>query len=197
MKFVKLIAIAVVAGLVSGCATVTPPLEGVQDVSATRAEQANATSGQNWRVADVRVHVPSTLKVSEANLYMPDADIVWREDHFGDRRQQVSEIIDMAVSQAVLPLQGQREVFLDVELHRFHALTQKARATVGGVHNIAFSVSIRDAETEAVLVDAFPVEIKLKAYGGSKAIKSEMQGQTQKSRITNEIAKVMRKYLRS
>jgi len=46
-----------------------------------------------------------------------------------------------------------------------------------------------------VLVDPVPIEIKLKAFGGQKAIDAEMRGDTQKVRISREIASVMRQYL--
>lgn len=148
-----------------------------------------------WRVENVRVNVPVALTVSEANLYLPKSDIVWREDPHGDRRVQVKNIIDMAVSQAALGMDGPESVYLDIELKRFHALSQKARATVGGQHTVQFVVSVRDVATESVLIEPFPVEIKLKAYGGQKAIDAEIRGETQKVRISREITSVMRTYL--
>lgn len=148
-----------------------------------------------WRVEKVRVSVPDTLSVSEANLYLPKSDIVWREDPHGDRRVQVRNIIDLAVSQAALGMDGGEPVYLDIELKRFHALSQKARATVGGQHTVQFVVSVKDVATNMVLIEPFPVEIKLKAYGGQKAINAEMRGETQKVRISREITNVMRTYL--
>ena len=44
-------------------------------------------------VARVEVRVPRSLKVSEANRYLPAGDIVWREDPPGDRHAQVQAIV--------------------------------------------------------------------------------------------------------
>lgn len=179
-----------------------PDLENVEIVSATVEAKSSrtkvvrkSTAAQSWRIEDVRVNVPPTLTVSEANLFFPGSDIVWREDRFGDRRQQVASIVDLAISQAAIGMTGNNSVYMDVELKRFHALTQKARATVGGTHSIIFEVAVRDANTGDALISPFPVEIKLKAYGGSKAIAAEMRGETQKVRITREITRVMRQRL--
>jgi hypothetical protein len=149
----------------------------------------------SWRVKEVRVNVSSDLSVSEANLYLPDSDIVWREERHGDRRLQVKNIVDLAVSQAALNMAGGEPVFIDIDVKRFHALSQKARATIGGQHTILFDVTVRDVATNSALVDPFPVEIKLKAFGGQKAIDAEMRGETQKVRISREITSVMRTYL--
>jgi hypothetical protein len=35
--------------------------------------------------------------------------------------------------------------------HRFHALTERARYTIGGQHEIEFVYSVRHAETGAIL----------------------------------------------
>ncbi len=161
--------------------------------SATAAPQA--ADAARWRVADIRIEVPDSLKVSEANSLIPDADIVWREDPFGDRRAQVREILDLALRQAALSLDGSEPVVLDIRLRKFHALSQKARATVGGIHNIAFDVTIRDPQTGRPLQPTFPVEIRLRALGGQKAIEAEMRGETQKVRIMREIARVMHQRL--
>lgn len=154
------------------------------------------TTGGNWHVQEVRVNVPETLSVSEANLYVPPSDIVWREDPYGDRRAQVKAIIDLSVQQAFVGMQGAQAVIVDIDLKRFHALSQKARVSVGGVHNIQFDVTVRDAETGMQLLDTFPVEASLKAYGGQAAIDAEIRGETQKVRISRHITEVMMQVFR-
>ena len=195
----------ILASGLTACATApvsnTPARVELTNVVSTSAETPNVaaapttTTQKGWHVEDVRVWVPSDLKVSEANLYMPKADIVWREDPFGDRRAQVSAIIDDATTAAVAGLEGGEGVFIDIKVERFHALTQKAHASIGGTHDISFSVTIRDANTEAELVAPFPVHIVLKAPGGQKAIEAEMRGETQKVVISRGITETMRKYL--
>jgi len=211
MKTVKVLSAIALMATLGACNTVgtsrnaplekLPELDKIETVSASVETKSSrtttirkSTAAQSWRVQDVRVNVPESLSVSEANLYFPGTDIVWREDRFGDRRAQVASIVDLAVSQAAIGMTGNNPVYLDIELKRFHALTQKARASVGGTHSIQFDVIVRDVEGNP-LIRKFPVEIKLKAYGGSKAIAAEMRGETQKVRITREIARVMRKRL--
>jgi len=211
MKTVKVLSAIVLLATLGACVNVgasrnaplekLPELDKIESVSASVETTSSSTTtvrkstaAQSWRVQDVRVNVPESLSVSEANLYFPGTDIVWREDRFGDRRAQVASIVDLAVSQAAIGMTGNNPVYLDIELKRFHALTQKARASVGGTHSIQFDVIVRDVEGNP-LIRKFPVEIKLKAYGGSKAIAAEMRGETQKVRITREIARVMRKRL--
>ena len=173
------------------------PLAGGETGVASRGWPEGGWPEGGWYVREVRVNVPETLKVSEANLYLPKADIVWREDPFGDRRAQVRRIVEMAASQAAIGLEGEAPAVLDIKLKRFHALSQKARATVGGVHRIDFDVTLRDAGTGAALAEPFPVEIRLKAYGGQRAIEAEMRGETQKLRISREITAALRRYLGS
>ena len=211
MKTVKVLSAIVLLATLGACVNVgasrnaplekLPELDKIESVSASVETKSSSTTtirkstaAQSWRVQDVRVNVPESLSVSEANLYFPGTDIVWREDRFGDRRAQVASIVDLAVSQAAIGMAGNNPVYLDIELKRFHALTQKARASIGGTHSIQFDVIVRDVEGNP-LIRKFPVEIKLKAYGGSKAIAAEMRGETQKVRITREIARVMRKRL--
>lgn len=192
------LAIALVAVL-SACNNMTTrnaPLEQIpQSTMPGLTTGIKSSQSLAWHVQDVRVNVPDSLTVSEANLYMPGSDIVWREGPYGDRRRQVGEILDLAVSQATLGMNGGEPVFIDINVKRFHALSQKARATIGGQHTIIFEVCIRDAATETELIEPFPVEIKLKAFGGQKAIDAEMRGETQKVRISREVTSVMRHYL--
>jgi len=185
-----LMALAIIAslGACSGVETTrNSPIESIPTQIGLQS-----TRSASWRVQEVRVNVPDTLTVSEANLFMPHSDIVWREDRFGDRRAQVKSIVELGVSQAVLEMNGVQPVIVEVELKRFHALSQKARATIGGKHNILFTVTIRDAETGLQLVDTFPVEASLKAYGGQKAIDAEMRGETQRVRISRHITEVIK-----
>ncbi len=190
------IALLAMLGACNSVATRNAPLEDIPQ-STMPIHSAGIKSSQSvaWRVEDVRISVPESLSVSEANLYLPPSDTVWREDPHGDRRAQVAAILDLAVSQAVVNLDGTEAVFLDVELRRFHALSQKARPTVGGQHTILFDVYIRDVATNVDLIDPLPIEIKLKAIGGQKAIEAEIRGETQKVRIKREITSVMKQYL--
>jgi hypothetical protein len=144
-------------------------------------------------VREVRVRVPRSLHVSEANRYLPGGDIVWREDRPGDRHAQVAAILQAALEQGVAELpEGAVPVVLDVELSKFHALSEKARYTIGGMHSIHFNVTLRNPETGAPYGPMRPVKASFKAYGGQAAIDAERRGQTQKVRITDHLAQVIR-----
>jgi hypothetical protein len=147
-------------------------------------------------VQEIRVSVPKSLKVSEANRYLPSGDIVWREEAPGDRHAQVKAILETAFDRGASSLpQGTVPVVLDVELERFHALSEKARYTVGGRHGIRFSYVLRDAATGAVLTAPKSVDASFRALGGQEAINAERKGITQKVRITEHLAQVIREEL--
>jgi len=169
----------------------------VSAVSTSAQYTRKSTRSMNWTVKDVRINVPDSLRVSEANSFMPAADIVWHGDPYGDRRAQVREIMDLAVSQAALSLDGPEPVYIDIDLRKFHALSRKARATIGGWHTIKFTVHVRDVASGEDVIRPFPVDIELKAYGGQRAINAEMQGLTQKLRIEREVTRVMREHLKA
>ena len=143
----------------------------------------------------VTVRVPDTLRVSEANRYLPAGDIVWRGDPIGDRRAQVRTIFEDALARGVEPLNGPIKVDLEVEVKRFHALTEKARYTVGGVHSITFDMLIKNAMTGELLIPVRTIRADLDAFGGEQALQAEAAGQTQKVRISDHLAEVIRQEL--
>jgi hypothetical protein len=188
MRLVKLIAALTLGFGLSACASVETATR-----NAPLEMDAVAPAAVSFDVAEVRVSVPRSLKVSEANRYLPGGDIVWREDPPGDRHAQVAAILDAALRQGVdgLP-EGGVPAVLDVELSKFHALSEKARYTIGGVHAIQFTYTLRDPGTGAALTEPRFVKADFKAFGGNKAIAAERQGLTQKVRITEHVANVIR-----
>lgn len=191
MRIVKLGA-ALMLGLgLAACAspetaTRNAPLDGL----------LSAPAALPIHVQQIRVSVPESLKVSEANRYLPSGDIVWREDAPGDRHAQVRTIVEAALARGVEGLpKGAVPVVLDVEVSRFHALTEKARYTVGGVHAIQFTYVLRDPATGAALTEPKFVKADFRALGGQAAINAERQGITQKVRITDHLARVIQQEL--
>jgi hypothetical protein len=150
-----------------------------------------------WRVADVRVDVPRSLTVSEAKSLLPNADIVWREDPMGDRYAQVAKIMDDAVTRGASGLRGSRPVVIDVKVTRFHALTFEAeqRGQNWGVHNIRFIAQVSDARTGEVLVPATEIRAELPALSGDQMRDARQKGITQKSMITNHVARTVSGWL--
>ncbi|SFR44099.1 DUF6778 family protein [Litoreibacter janthinus] len=195
MKLTKMIAALAVAVGLSACAGSGPlsetPTRNAPDAAPVVGAELTAQSA-DWRLADVRVQVSGDLRVSEANRYYPVADIVWREDPFGDRRAQVAKIVDDGVTAGLTHLNGTRPVYFDINMHRFHALTEKARYSVGGVHNLVFTLTVIDAATGVALHGPIEMVVDLKAYGGEQAFAAERKGLTQKVRIQSHLAGIMR-----
>ena len=146
-------------------------------------------------INQVQVIVPRALKVSERNSYLPRGDIVWREDPIGDRHAQVQTIVQNAIVRGVTPLNGPVKADVEIVLQRFHALTEKARYTTGGVHSITFDLMLKNPATGELLVPARTVRADLDAFGGQQAINAEARGQTQKVRISDHLAEVIRQEL--
>ncbi|SHH32012.1 DUF6778 family protein [Marivita hallyeonensis] len=143
------------------------------------------------RIESFTVSVPNSLTVNERNLYYPVGDIVWRGDPRGDRRQQVKAIFETGVRAAAQLVEGNRPVRMDVQVTRFHALSEKARYITGGVHDIDFKYRLIDTETGLQIGETKDVNADLEALAGRRAIDAEQQGLTQKSRITAHLAEVI------
>lgn len=209
MKHMKLAAALMLGGLVSACGTTNiasrnAPFEPEvlprvsTPVNVTAQEIPNdvlAPILDNVSIKKITVNVPRTLKVSESNRYLPNSDIVWRGDMIGDRHAQVQAIFETAMARGTEPMTGVVPVALDIEVTRFHALTEKARYTVGGVHSITFNMTLRNADTGDALTETRRVRADLDAFGGVQALRAEAAGQTQKVRITAHLAEVIRQEL--
>ena len=170
---------------------VPPAMAVVPAVAVPDAPQRPQIAPVALRIVDYEVRVPADLTVSEANLYYPIADIVWRGDPAGNRKAQVAHLFEQGVRTAQSRLDGPRGVKVEIVLQRFHSVTEKTRYTVGGVHDMKFLLTVRDAETGEVLVDDRLVRADLKAFGGRRALEAEAQGQTMKVRLTGFLARVI------
>lgn len=157
------------------------------------AEPVPAVQSASWRLSSVNVTAPRTLQVSEAETFLPQADIVWREDPAGNRYEQVETIMRNAITSGARGLQGSRPVIFDVTVNRFHAMTFVAETRApGGVHNIDFTLAIRDAKTKAVLFGPEAVEASFPAMTGEQMARARLAGQSQKSQITAHVAQTIR-----
>lgn len=148
-----------------------------------------------YDVEAVRVTVPRSLVVSEANTFKPRADIVWRGEARGDRHLQVQAIFQEAMAAGTATMQNGRQVNVDVQVTRFHALTEKTRYTIGGVHEMRFILTVSDAASGAVLDGPREVVADVKASGGSQAIAEDQAGRTQRVVTVDRLAQVIRREL--
>ncbi|SIN94091.1 DUF6778 family protein [Vannielia litorea] len=193
-KLTHTAALALTVLSVAGCAvkssvpvaTRSAPL-GTAQLATPEAAAKPAPSLQGYQIHDIRVDVPLSLRVSEANTYYPNADIVWRGDAPGDRHKQVQAIFEEALGRGGVRLTRGKPVDVEIEVLRFHSLTEKTRYTVGGVHSIKFRMTMVDPKTGEEL-ESRVITADLKAYGGTKAVAMEAKGWGQKARITQHLA---------
>lgn len=156
------------------------------------AGAGNVLALPSLHVVDTTITVPRTLTVSEANSYYPMGDIVWRGEAYGDRHAQIEAILRDSMAMATRGQSGARAAVVDITLHRFHALTEKTRYSVGGVHTIRFDLTFRDPATGQALAPTQTIRADLKGYGGDRAMQAERAGLTQRVRITHHLANVIR-----
>ncbi|WP_372613413.1 DUF6778 family protein [Aquicoccus sp.] len=190
MKRVRMAAMIVLGMAVSGCTAVdtvsrSTPFQGPTAAATAPAMQVDA----------FQVRVPRSLKASEANLFYPPGDIVWRGEPLGDRHAQVQKIFEQSLEMGTQGAKGAVPVMLDIEVNRFHALSEKTRYTVGGRHEIRFVVNFLDPETKEPVAKPREIDATFKGYGGTRAVEAERNGMTQKVRITNHLAGVFQKEL--
>ncbi|MEM9392361.1 MAG: DUF6778 family protein [Pseudomonadota bacterium] len=160
---------------------------------ATSYEPVPSEVSQNWALGSVNVDVPLTLSAGEANVFAPSSDIVWQEELLepGEiRHTQVDEIMTEAITRGASGLNGSRPVDLNVEVTRFHALSDYARVRLvdEGVHDITFLMEVVDSRTGEVLVPESEMRTDLIAFAGQESIDALAQGITQRVRITDHVA---------
>jgi len=183
MKFLKILSVLAVCGLLTACTS----------RNTTFTDQVSTVESTNWHVHDVQVVVPDSLTTSDVNTFRPNVDIVWHGDLQGDRKSQVGVILHDALetaAQTLIPENLHRPVVLEATLIHFHSLTPRARAIIGGVHKIKFSLQVIDQKTGEVLAGPTAMEADQFAYGGWEAVKADAEGQSMKIRISSRIAEV-------
>lgn len=154
-------------------------------------EGVSSDLSRDWTVTHVSVRVPESLTVSNEDSYAPDADIVWHGEPYGDRRAQVRAIVDEGITKGTEVLSGDRPVTLAVELRHFHSVTPTALANApGAVHNIRYVLQVYDNETKRPLTRPELVNADLEAFVGAAAVTAALEGNTQRVRIVNHLARV-------
>ncbi len=146
-------------------------------------------------VQSVNVIVPSSLRASEANVFYPLADIVWRGEPLGNRHEQVRQIFREALGTATDGVTTGRPAIVEVNVTRFHCLTEKTRYSVGGTHSMHFTLTVRDAVTGEVIDGPRPVVADVKASGGGRALAEEAAGRTQRVVVMERLVQVLRREL--
>jgi hypothetical protein len=155
------------------------------------AAAATVRVAPRYNVAEVRVSVPAKLRVSEANRFFPVADIVWRGEPPGERHAQVRAIFEQAMKAGTAQMRSGPKVVVDIEVVRFHCLTEKTRYTVGGFHSLHFILTVRDAATGTIIEGPRRVEADVKASGGARAIAEDEAGRTQRVVVVEALTRAI------
>ncbi len=151
---------------------------------------------KTWNVVDVQAFVPDELTISNSNTFAPNADIVWHGEPFGDRRAQVAQVLKEGIRKGSTRLNGPRPVIITASLREFHAVTPTAVARApAAVHNIRYTTQVVDSASGQPLIDAVSITADLEAFVQSAAVTAAIDGNTQRVRIVNHIARVTESWL--
>lgn len=201
MSVIRKLSLIPLLAFLAGCVTaaetsrsLTPPLTAPV-LAPSETPIAVSARAEALSLSAIEILVPRDLTVSEANTFLPQADIVWRGDPPGDRHAQVAGIFHSAAMAAAAGLAEGRPVTMTIEVTRFHGLTEKARFVTGGNYAMQFLLTLRDGESGAVLVGPREVVADLKAWGAETAAQQEAAGISEKMLVTGRLAEVLRQEL--
>jgi hypothetical protein len=201
MKTIRILGAVAMAGLLAACGQPEQPNRAVvaPDGQLTLATQGidNATVYRTsaYAVQDVVITVPSNLRASEANVYYPLADIVWRGDALGNRHEQVRAILAEAADQATAGMTTGPAAVVEITVNRFHSVTEKTRYSVGGVHSVNYTLTVRDAVSGDILDGPRVVIADVRATGGVRALAEDEAGRTMKVVIIERLVQSFREEL--
>jgi len=188
MNLFKFSVIGVVTAALAACSTSDGAGGGATSGGSTASSVVAVQGQRDYSLQSFQFSISDDLKVSEANRYYPVADIVWRGDPRGDRRQQITDIFETSFQSADANLNGSRPVVADVQLLRFHSVTERTRRAFGGTHSIKFNLTVLDAQTGEILEPTRRINADLSAFGGGAATRADAEGQGMKVRITSHLA---------
>jgi hypothetical protein len=167
----------------------------VQNQTTGESAQIQTVLAAQYDVEAIEIIVPRSLTVSEANVYVPKSDIVWRGDLLGDRHAQVKAIFEAAFAAGTATMTKGPRVKVVAQITSFHCLTEKTRYTIGGNHHMRYTLTVIDMDTGAVLQGPWPVIADVKASGGKAALAEDAAGRTQKVVVTERLAQSIRREL--
>ncbi|MFY0690895.1 MAG: hypothetical protein JXR14_03125 [Paracoccaceae bacterium] len=192
MKLRSIAVFAIFAAALAACSGLDQPTTSGEPLVARYVPANVGVAAADWTVSRVQIDVSPDLTVSDADLYYPIADIVWRGDPPGDRRLQVATLMEESLTDGLSHLSGTQDVSMTFVVRRFHSVTERARAALGGVHSIMFDLSVFDTETGLRILGPLPIDASLAAFGRGEALKADLRGETQKVRIRRHLGNLMR-----
>lgn len=156
-------------------------------------------AAKEFHVTKINVDVPRTLTVSENEfVFVPKADILWREEPEGDRYAQVQKIFEEGAAQGVSGMKGKTAAVLNITVKKFHAINNKTlnySPTGTGVFDIAFDAELVDAKTGKVLVAKQPITADFLAKTGQAARDDLAKGITQRKLNVAQIGRTIAGWL--
>jgi hypothetical protein len=204
MRMIRMIALLAGVGLLGACGQPESASRNfaVADDDLTLATQGPGGPGAIatvlapiYDVQSVTVVVPQDLRASEANVYYPLADIVWRGEPMGNRHAQVRQIFTDAAGTATVGMTRGRPAIVELNVTRFHSVTEKTRYLVGGVHSMKFMMTVRDALSGAVIDGPREIVADVRAVGGARALAEDAAGRTQRVVVVERLVQVLRREL--
>lgn len=190
MNVFKMMTIAALGLTVAGCASVDTVTRNAPIETPGFSGADSRVIARNYAVQDMTFTTQTQLRVSESNSYYPNAEVVWRGDPIGNRIEQIAAMFRTAMDRNVANMDGLVPVVVDYQLVRFHGVTERTRFSIGGVYNIEFDITVRNAQTGEIVEPARRVEANLSAPGGIAALMQEQRGQTEKVRVTDFLTQV-------
>lgn len=191
MKLFKIMTIAALGLGVAGCSSVETVSRNAP-LSANGFDTQGIMLQRDYTVQEMNFIASNELQVSEGNGYYPFSDVVWRGDPVGDRLEQIGALFQEAKQRNDTNLTGETGVVMDIELVRFHGVTERTRFSVGGVYNIIFNLTLRNKATGEIIEQPRRIEANLAAPGGIAALMLEQRGQTEKVRVTDFLTQVLK-----
>ena len=191
MNLIKAALVVAMGLTVSGCASMDVATRNAPFVGAKEQQFYN----QPLAVKNIKVNVSQDLRVSEAEVFYPVADIVWRGDARGDRYAQVGAIFETSAKAATRDFTLGQAANVEIDVLRFHSVTNRARYSTGGNHSITFMLSVVDPATGLELMAPRKIKTDLQAFGGQEAADADARGETQKKRVSAHLTRVIRKEL--
>ncbi|MCW1956375.1 MAG: hypothetical protein KIH71_010725 [Roseobacter sp.] len=188
MKLIKAALLVAIGLSISGCASFEVATRNALFMGAKNQQLYS----QPLAVQDITVTVSRDLRVSEAEVFYPVADIVWRGDEHGDRYAQVGAIFEASARDATEDFTHGQAAAIAIEVLRFHGVSDRARYTVGGTHSMTFILSVTDPATGLELMAPRKIKTDLQALGGQEATDADARGETQKKRVSAHLASVIR-----
>lgn len=166
--------------------TATRAAPGIDPVLAI-GQTAIPDAGPVYALGKLSVVVPESLTVSEANSLIPAADIVWRGDAYGDRREQIKAIFAAAADAA--DVKDGQPVDATVQVVRFHGLTEKARFVTGGNYAIYFRLTLTDPRTGAEIAPPRLIHADMPMFGSSRHVLNDPLAGGEKAVVTRFLAR--------